>query len=327
MTELLAPIKTQYPWFVSTWQKVSQHLNFRPNMTGLLMTGKPGLGHFEFGLFLAKQLLCHKPDPQHMSCGQCHACHLMSIQQHPDCLVIAPMEGQSHIKLDQIRPVTTALHQAAQLGHRKIILIDQAEGLNTSCANALLKVLEEPPEHCIFIFLSAYSKRLISTIRSRLMRFELSLSYTDGMDWLQRQPALKHLDAKELWHDCSGGVLQALSWVESGQIQQQQQLTDALINQQLSSFVKHAKSMAYPDVIRLMWRLTQTMLQRTLGAKGHPSALKIPLISGVTQQQLLVMMSQLKQLQNAIDQQVTLNIDLCLEQLYYGFNNPPPKEQ
>lgn len=146
----------------------------------LLLSGPAGTGKEEAALTLAQILNCHTPtEPSvppstHFSshrCGTCRSCRKIDAGTHPDIRVIEP-EG-SHIKIAQIRDLcNTLLAKPLEATHR-VILIKDAGRMNREAANALLKVLEEPPAGTFFILTTSQPSELLPTVLSRcqLVRF------------------------------------------------------------------------------------------------------------------------------------------------------------
>lgn len=127
----------------------------------LLFAGPSGVGKRFTALTLAQALLCERSSA---GCGQCGSCLRVEQGAHEGLRVIAP-EGPQ-IKIDQAREVIEFLH-LQKISRSRVVIIDQAHLLNPQAANALLKILEEPPEGT-FIFLIAPSpSSVLSTLRSR----------------------------------------------------------------------------------------------------------------------------------------------------------------
>lgn len=99
------------------------------------------------------------------SCDICSACRKIDAGAHPDVSVIAPQKGE--IRVDEIRAVEEALSFRPHEGKKKIVIIDDADTMNQSAANAFLKTLEEPPEDSLIILVSSNPDRLPETVRSR----------------------------------------------------------------------------------------------------------------------------------------------------------------
>ena len=110
------------------------------------------------------------------ACGQCRTCQQIFENIHPDILVIEPDETQGQnpqIKIERVREIEHHVIYRPLIGLRKICLIDNADRLTIGAANALLKTLEEPPDHCLFILITSRPSALLATLKSRclLVRF------------------------------------------------------------------------------------------------------------------------------------------------------------
>ncbi|MDH5640492.1 MAG: DNA polymerase III subunit delta' [Nitrospira sp.] len=103
------------------------------------------------------------------SCGTCRSCLQIAARTFPDYVVIEPDHESAvpHIKIEQIRDIEQQLIYRPLIGERKICLIDDADRLTIGAANALLKTLEEPPGHALFMLISSRPQALPITIRSR----------------------------------------------------------------------------------------------------------------------------------------------------------------
>lgn len=101
-------------------------------------------------------------------CDECSSCKKTDAGTHPDLLVIAPEKGE--IRVDEIRAVEEALSFRPYEGGRKVVVIDDADAMNASAANAFLKTLEEPPDASLLMLISAHPDGLPETIRSRCSR-------------------------------------------------------------------------------------------------------------------------------------------------------------
>ena len=106
-------------------------------------------------------LFCEKKQ----ACGSCPGCHLFLAGNHPDHLEVESQKGA--IKIDSIRELIRQVSFKPMQGSRRTILIPDADQMTEGAANALLKTLEEPPSHAIFLLTSSMPERLPATIRSR----------------------------------------------------------------------------------------------------------------------------------------------------------------
>ncbi len=133
-----------------------------------LFTGPRGVGKTTTARILAKALNCVKgptPDP----CMECEACRRIAAGGHLDVLEI---DGASNRGIDEIRDLREKARYAAAEGGYKIYIIDEVHMLTREAFNALLKILEEPPDRVIFIFATTEPRKVPATILSRCQRFD-----------------------------------------------------------------------------------------------------------------------------------------------------------
>ncbi|WHZ20952.1 MAG: DNA polymerase III delta prime subunit [Nitrospira sp.] len=143
-----------------------------------LFHGDDRIGKRLLALRVAQALLCeslpidHEPD----ACGTCRACRQVEARTHPDFLVIEPDREQANpqIKIELIRDIEQQMIYRPLIGDRKICLIDDADRMTIGAANALLKTLEEPPDHSLFLLVSSRPYALPATIRSRCQALRLA---------------------------------------------------------------------------------------------------------------------------------------------------------
>jgi len=134
----------------------------------LLFTGPRGVGKTSSARILAKSLKC--PNVKNfVPCNQCNVCQEIAAGSNLDVLEI---DGASHNGVDSIRELRSSIGYAAASGKYKIYIIDEVHMLSTSAFNALLKTLEEPPAHVIFIFATTEPQKIPVTILSRCQRFD-----------------------------------------------------------------------------------------------------------------------------------------------------------
>lgn len=151
----------------------------------LLFTGEPGVGK----LFTAKELLkainCKNRDEEFNSCDNCRNCRLIESFNFPDLFFIQP-EGEQ-IKVETIRELNEFLNMSPYEASTKMVLINEADKLNISAANAFLKTLEEPPRDSIIVLITEKPDLLPDTIRSRCVRIAFTpLSKEETLEVLKR---------------------------------------------------------------------------------------------------------------------------------------------
>ena len=194
-----------YPWIAPVLDKLPRSAATLPR--ALLLTGRPGLGKRATALFLAQSLLCETQREGLKPCRTCSSCLLFKVGNHPDLRMLevgqeeegstadaldeqaAPArKANRQISVDQIRTLTDFVTITSHRGGAKVILIVPAEAMHPSAANAVLKMLEEPPGDTCFVLASHQPERLLPTIRSRC--FHLAFSLPDvgpALDWLKGQ--------------------------------------------------------------------------------------------------------------------------------------------
>ena len=135
----------------------------------VLLSGPDGSGKTDFAQTIAAALLCTGASPR--PCGACASCHKVAHGTHPDLIVID--EGDGEIKIETARNIRDEAAILPNDGDRKVFIIHNADRMNLSAQNALLKVLEEPPRYVFFILLSSQPGVLLQTIRSRCAIYQL----------------------------------------------------------------------------------------------------------------------------------------------------------
>ena len=135
-----------------------------------LFTGARGVGKTTCARVLARALNCQagdKPTPE--PCGECPTCLEVLNGSAPDVIEI---DGASNNSVDDIRDLRDSVRYLPQTGRRKVYIVDEVHMLSRGAFNALLKTLEEPPPHVVFIFATTEPHKIPDTILSRVQRFD-----------------------------------------------------------------------------------------------------------------------------------------------------------
>lgn len=147
-----------------------------------VLTGVRGVGKTTTARIIAKGLNCIGPDgtggPTIEPCGVCDACRAISEGRHVDVL---EMDAASRTGVGDIREIIDSVAYRAASARYKVYIIDEVHMLSTSAFNALLKTLEEPPEHVKFIFATTEIRKVPVTVLSRCQRFDLRRIEPEGM--------------------------------------------------------------------------------------------------------------------------------------------------
>ncbi len=214
-----------YLWQKNQWQHLTQRASL-PH--ALLLRGRAGTGKHDFAIDLAKALLCSAPNADKTACGVCTNCVWFAEGGHPDFKLISPEDAEtsedapkkkaakkSQISVAQIRQLIDYLSLSShQVNAKRVIVISPAETLNTASANALLKMLEEPPANSLFLLVSSQPQRLLPTITSRCQAVDMPLpASADALAWLNT----KGVNKAEIALNLAGGApLLALQLAEEG---------------------------------------------------------------------------------------------------------------
>jgi len=221
-------------WQKKQWQHIMQQRAKLPH--ALLLRGRTGIGKYEFALELSQALLCRENQDQSreqiQACGTCPSCVWFAEGNHPDFRLICPEDAEnseetpkkkgakkSQISVVQIRQLIDYLGLSShQVNGHRIVVIAPAETLNMAAANALLKMLEEPPANTLFLLVTSQPQRLLATIVSRCQAIDMPLpSKTDALAWLKTQNIM---DAESVLDYAGGAPLLALEVAEEGEVSQ-----------------------------------------------------------------------------------------------------------
>jgi DNA polymerase-3 subunit gamma/tau len=139
-----------------------------------ILTGVRGVGKTTTARIIARALNCVGADgsggPTTEPCGECDNCRSIAESRHVDVL---EMDAASRTGVDDVREIIDSVRYAPVSASYKIYIIDEVHMLSRNAFNALLKTLEEPPEHVIFIFATTEIRKVPVTVLSRCQRFDL----------------------------------------------------------------------------------------------------------------------------------------------------------
>jgi len=214
-----------YPWQDAAWHQLQQLRERWPH--AVLFHGAEGTGKTGFAERFAQSLLCQARTDDGHACGQCDSCGWFSQYSHPDYRRVRPealdedsaaesddgaddrKSGKAakapskEIKIDQIRALADFMNISTHRQGMRVILLHPAEALNTAAANALLKTLEEPPPHTMFLLVSNSLDRLLPTILSRCRKFALPMpTQQQALAWL----AQEGVEDADVWLAEQGGA-------------------------------------------------------------------------------------------------------------------------
>ncbi len=222
MIDELTRIRT-LPWFAAAWQELSAMRSRQHH--AVLLHGQTGIGKKGLALEFAASLLCETPKSDGHACGRCTGCVLFQSRNHPDLRIVVPdtlawlrplaaeEEGEDgeeggeeserrtarvsrEIKIEAVRAVGSLVSVSAHRAGKRVVFLSPAEALNAPAANALLKMLEEPPANTVFLLTSDRIDDVLPTIRSRCLMIRVAPPVPDvAAKWLTDQGVPDAADA------------------------------------------------------------------------------------------------------------------------------------
>lgn len=223
------------PWQESLWLELSSLVLQKRLPHALLLVGGAGVGKRWFARALTAFALCEKPSGY--ACGSCRSCTQLAVGSHPNAAVLGvdghlglaitddsvaeqglihwqpkPESKRRDIPIDGARSLSTQLLVGSHYGSGKFALIDPADLLNTSSANALLKTIEEPRPDTHLLLVSERPQALLPTLRSRCQRVRFATPDADtARRWMAEQ-GVRDEDALDL---ALGAPLRAVALQQS----------------------------------------------------------------------------------------------------------------
>jgi DNA polymerase-3 subunit delta' len=188
-------VKSFYPWHTKQWQQLQHIAEINRLSHALLFSGREGLGVEQLAFSLAAQALCEGASVD--ACGECRGCKLFLARSHPDFKMISPADQGRSIVVDQVREVNQFYTLKSHYAQAKVVMIYPANAMNRASSNAILKILEEPPDGALVLLVTHRFSAISMTIRSRCVRVPCEQIDSDvALSWLANE--LPELDENAL---------------------------------------------------------------------------------------------------------------------------------
>lgn len=294
----------------------------------LLFAGPDAVGKRFLALQLAKALNCEGSIAEDW-CGTCRSCRLIDLGNHPDVSVLEPEGNAQVIKIGQsgdspnesVRGLISDAVRNPFLGRNKVFILDEAHRLHPAAANALLKILEEPPLSSKLVLVTCQPHALLSTIRSRcqLVRFA-ALAESEIAAILEASFDMKQDEAIERARLADGSIGRALSLDLK---------RHALLGEAARSFLQTSTEIGgFREIADTLARIGKErkdteewigMLLKELRGLAHAAAYRTGREeASLTLPQIVKMVGAVEQLRRNLDHNI--NRSLALEDLYLRFN-------
>jgi len=233
-----------------------------------LFVGSRGIGKTTTARILAKALNCLSADaPTTAPCGTCDNCSSIANGNNIDVIEI---DGASNNSVDDVREIREHVRLMPSRSRHKVYIIDEVHQLSLPAFNALLKTLEEPPPHAVFILATTEAHKVPATVISRCQRFDFRRVSVDHLCELLR----RILDQESL--RCSDEALQAIARAAEGGVRDAESILDQLV-----SYCD--KEITFQDVFDVLglvdWRVMHDLCDAIL---AHDIARQLQIVEDVT---------------------------------------------
>ncbi len=243
-----------YYWLNKHLQQWRESLSADRKPQAVILNGSQGMGKKMLLEQIIADMLCRK---SMTACGECQNCRLNHQGYHPDVDRLVPENNL--IKVKMIRSLTDFFISTPHCSDHKIAVIEDAHLMNPASANALLKVLEEPPSRGLLFLITDSKHRLMPTIRSRCISLDVNLNKTEKqqlLPWLQAQGQWSDSDVLDALMLTDWQPLTALDMLHSNGVEQFNHCLDLLYHSstQKQSVTEVAKSLSGIEDVKT-WQL------------------------------------------------------------------------
>ena len=171
----------------------------------LLLCGEPGCGKRTFARLLAQALVCR--DKGHAPCGACPSCVRAKAGSHPDIRVVEGSGVTRSLSVEAVKEVTADAYRAPEEAEVSVYILLMGARTLEPAQNKLLKLIEEPPPHGVFILVCASAEQLLPTIRSRVQAFVLEPpSQEEAAAYIAARRDIPLERARQLAALCGGNI-------------------------------------------------------------------------------------------------------------------------
>ncbi len=193
----------------------------------ILLTGQKGLGKKEFARLIAKTVLCEN---KNAPCNVCENCLKINSGNHADVTEVFEFTRANSFSVDKVREIRSTAYISPNEAKKRVFILANADCMNDSAQNALLKIIEEPPETAVFILTAQNRERLLPTVLSRCVTIPV----------LPIDDESAKMRVKELYPNVNEKLLNELSSVFGGNVGA---LYDAVKNEKSLEVINYSKEL------------------------------------------------------------------------------------
>ena len=206
-----------YPWLELPWRDLQTHWASGTMGHAYLLSGRAGLGKLDLTEAFVSTILCEDESAAAHPCGRCRGCSLLAAGNHPDFKRLSPEDDRSAIVIDQVRELISFYTLKSHYLGYKIGIVYPAEAMNKAAANALLKILEEPPARALLLIVSHRPGLLPATIKSRCQRIACHVPAWETMEaWLDANCKSERVSEALETLSLAGAPLDIMQQLEAG---------------------------------------------------------------------------------------------------------------
>ena len=163
-----------------------------------LFYGPEGIGKKLTSRAYAEAVMCLHPNSDGTACGKCEACTLNKNESNPDLRTYDIPNGKKGMVIEQARDIVNDAMTVPYYSKKKVYIIQSGETMNAATQNALLKILEEPPEYVMIIILTTNISVILETIKSRTTRIDFARYDKDEIEAILAQNGIEETDESVL---------------------------------------------------------------------------------------------------------------------------------
>lgn len=201
-------------------------------VNSLLIFGEKGLGKKTAADYISASLLCEQGNGT--PCGECKSCKMILHKTHPDVIYAVPSGKSGNYKIDTLREIVENAPILPNEGRFKIYIIADMDNTLVPAQNALLKLIEEPPDHCVIILTAGSRSSLLPTIISRVVSLSVHEVSDDSCEKALAQYGYKTEDIRKCIEILGGNIGKCKSYLDGEDIVDAvtitKNITDAVIS-------------------------------------------------------------------------------------------------